>query len=321
MTKMTEQDFQVCLNAWTESKGGKPFWGNLAVQLGYEDGEILRSTFKRERKRRSLVKVSNQLVLRKPELPVVGVFDIEMLPAEAFFFQPDAYISAEKVTKKPALLSYAFKYLNGATIFSDVLTPDEAVSRDDSRLAKGLNDLLQSCTMLVGHNIKSYDYPHVKTLSVRYGLYPLKHSRLIDTLSIARSEFNFMYNSMAELNKELGIRNKVSHEGFSLWRRCSYGDPHALATMLEYNQGDILANEELFWKFQPYVNLPNLSVYNDEANRNICWCGCENFVKSGYWTTETSRFERLSCSNCGSFVRGKKSILSKEKKDTLLVSI
>jgi len=327
MTKLTEQEFQKALSIWQNSRGGKSFWGKLALQFNNDRGEFaflsgedLRTKFRAERKRQGIRKFENKIIQDKSNLPVIGVIDIEMLPAEAFFFQADSYITSDKVIRDGCLLSFAGKYLFNDTMFSDVLTPVEAVTREDRRITQSLNDFVQTCDYLIGHNIKGYDYPHLKTLSMLYHLKPVKH-KLLDTLAWARSDFKFTYKSMAFINKKLGIRNKISNEGFALWRNCSDGDAEALQIMLDYNEGDIFASEELFWRFQPYVSgIPNFSLY-DVNPVQTCICGSQTFKQEGYWTTETAKFDKLRCEGCGSLVRGKKNLLSKEKRNSLLVSL
>jgi hypothetical protein len=125
---------------------------------------------------------------------------------------------------------------------------------------------------------------------------------------------------MAYINDVLGIRNKVSNEGFALWAKCSDGDKEALDTMLYYNIGDIYANEELYYRFRPWMDRhPNLSLYNTVNTKQCPNCGCENLTSEGlYPPTAKSRYESVRCDNCGALSRLNVNMISSTKRRTIL---
>ncbi len=320
---MNSNDFDICKEAWERSSGNQRFWPELADELGYESGEILRSRFKREREARGFEKVTGKVVQQPDKFLKIGIIDIETLYMElGGWGLYDQTFSPSQILKDGCMLSWAAKYVGSDTIYSDIMTPDEAVVRDTRRIAESAWDFVRTCEICVGHNFKSFDGKILNTEFLLNDLQPLRY-RTIDTLEIAKNNFRVSSNRMEYINHKLKIRQKISNEGFKLWKRCSEGDIDALDMMTEYNVGDIFATEELFWKLQPYMsNMPNLSLYNQESNLRACSCGSTNlFREKGFWYTQSARYEKYRCGDCGSLMRGKSNLISKSKRDGLMVRV
>lgn len=318
---MSEAVFQDCYQHWVSSSGNQPFWNVLARKYNFSSGEALRSSFKRERQSRGIAKINNEVVEHKPNMPRIGILDVEILPMIGMMWQLwDVDFSPEQVLQDSTFLSWAGKFVGNDTMYSDILTAEEAIDRDPRRIARSAFEFISQCDIVVGHNYKAYDQKVLNTVFLEYEK-PVRY-RTIDTLEVAKNNFKFASNKLAFINKKLGIRQKISNEGFKLWRKCAEGDQDSLDIMLEYNCGDILSTEELFWKFQPYIhNMPNFSTYDVDNDRSACLCGCEEFRHDGYWFTNTAQYDKYRCSNCGSLIRGKKNLLSKEKRDSLMVRL
>lgn len=319
---MDDKIYSECLHYWLNSNGNQPFWTELAKKYKYPSAESLRSSFKRERKRRGDAKVGTEPVQLNNNFPTVAVMDIETLPMIGMMwnlYNVDFY--PEQVLEDTCFLSWAGKYLYNDTMYSDILTPEEAKTRNPARITHSAFEFMKQADIIIGHNFKAYDG---KTLNNNLLMYakPLKY-RVIDTLEIAKNNFRFASNKLAFINKKLGIREKVTNEGFMLWRNCSEGDSVALSVMLEYNCGDILSTEELFWKVQPYMtNMPNFSIYNENKISPSCTCGSIDISREEKdWYTNSARYEKFRCNTCGALMRGKKNLLVKEEREQLLVRL
>jgi len=125
---------------------------------------------------------------------------------------------------------------------------------------------------------------------------------------------------MKYLNEQLGVRTKIENDGFPLWKACSDGNKHALDVMLEYNEGDILATEDLFYKLRPYVRNLNVALYNEETAHQCPVCGSENLQIDGWYYTPAGKWESIRCMNCGALVRSKWNEFDAEKRKSLLVN-
>lgn len=323
---MDENLFQECLENWKNSAGNSStsFWPNLAAKYNYSSIESLRSEFKRERSKRGIIKTDGRTIQQNP---IVGVMDVETLPIRlggdsAYIWGiRDQYITYDMVEKDSHMLSWAGKYLYNSEIYSDIMNPIEAITYDSKRITSTAMQFINSCDIIIGHNWDYFDGKIINSELMYNELPPVKY-RSIDTYKLLKAHFRETSYKLKDINKKYGIRNKVSNEGFELWKKCAKGDKKSLNEMLIYNQGDILSTEDLFWKIQPYVNnaLPNFSTYKTEETR-VCHCGSDEFLANGYWYTQQAKYNRLRCAECGSVHRGKKNLLSKDKTKSLLIRL
>lgn len=275
---------------------------------------ILRQQIKPEKPTQTLKNV--------PETePRVGIFDVETLPMEAYMWRMfDQLTTIDQIISPTCLLSWAGKFLNEPTLYSDVLNPEEAPIKNDSRIVQSCWEFLNQCQVVIGHNIQQFDTKHMNTFFLKHGLLPLKYIQ-IDTCLIARQNFNFDSNKMGFINRSLGIKTKIENEGFPLWRKCHHGDKAALKRMQEYNVNDVFASEDLFYKVRPFVKNFNVALYNEMTTNQCPHCGSTKLTSNGWWTTPAGKWESMRCTNCGGLSRTKYNELDKEKKKELLVNI
>jgi len=253
--------------------------------------------------------------------PKVAVLDIETLPMIVFSWGLfDQNISIEQIIEDSCMLSWAGKYLNSHEMHSDVMTTEEAKERNALRITKSIWEFLHQADVVIGHNYAGFDVKYINMMFLKYNLPPLKYV-IIDTFLIAKQNFRFASNKMKYINDQLGIRNKIDNDGFPLWKACSDGDEDALQTMLEYNEGDIGATENLFYKVRPYVKGFNVALYNEMETEQCPVCGSEQVKHEGWYYTPAGMWESVRCQNCQCLSRKKENQLDKEKRKTLLVKI
>lgn len=320
---MTEEVFNECLEHWKQSVGNSsdPFWVNLAEKYD-TTVDAIRSKFKRERQKRGISKSEQRTIQQNP---VVGVIDLETLPLKiegTLWGIRDQYITYDMIKQNSVMLSWAGKYLYDSQMYSDVMNSKEALKYNSRRITKSLREFVDTCDIVIGHNWRGFDYGILNFELTRHELPPVKY-RTIDTYSLIKSNYRLPSYKLDYVNTVFGIRTKVSHEGKGLWDRCVRGEEDALVEMLTYNEGDILANEELFWKIQPYCDnsIPNFGTYQDSVPQ-MCQCGSTAFKKEDrLWYTNLSSFERFACKNCGAVHRGRKNLLSKDKREGLMVRL
>jgi len=317
--------FSECLEAWSKSDGHSAFWNSLAQKHGYRDGEKLRNKFKKERERRGINRNNYQTNSNAASYgnAKICVLDLELSPMLLYGFDLyDQNFGVEQIVSHTFLISWSAKMLNEPKVYSDVLTPDEALRKDDLRITQSLWELLNPCQVLIGHNIKDFDLKKLNVRLLNHRIVPLSKAQVVDTLSAARQNFSFASNSLKFLNKFLGIKQKIETEGFALWARCMDGDATALQTMDFYCQGDVLATEDLYFRLRPFIKgHPNLSLYFENNCDERCPnCGSENLSNEGFYYTPAGKWASMRCSNCGAVSRSKQNELDKEKRKSLLVN-
>lgn len=316
-----EKGFQEILSMWESSNGNSttPIWKNLSEKYN-DTSESIKSWFKRERNKRGLIKSNGRTMQQKP---VVGIFDIETLPLKIeghLWAIHDQYIPHTMIKDSWRMLGWAGKILGESKVQSDVMTSKESVDRNSVRVVESARKFLDSLDVVIWHNGNDFDGKVMNSEMAYYRMPPL-HYRSIDTLQLIRSTFKLPSYKLDYVNDYFGISRKIHNDGQVLWDKCLKGDKKSLKEMEIYNQGDIVATEDLFWTIQPYAKgLPNFSTYQTNLTSKKCNCGGD-FVqdkKHPYWYTNLAKYERYVCSNCGSVTRGRKTVLDKKFSSNLL---
>ncbi len=246
------------------------------------------------------------------------LLDIETAPMEvyAWSLSGNDYIAPHKIIKDWFVLSWSAKFLFSNQIFSDSVTPQEAIARDDSRMVMGIYQLLNDCQIVITHNGNKFDLPKINSRLLVHGFPPPTHYQTIDTLSVARKYFNFSSNKLDYLNKILGL-NLKDDMGFDDWVACVHGDKEALSKMEKYNRKDVLNLEDLYVVLRPWIqNHPNIGIYIDTDTHTCRNCGSSDLDWGGTYETNIAQYRAFRCS-CGAIGRDKINLLSKEKKQVL----
>lgn len=200
------------------------------------------------------------------------------------------------------MISFAYRWEGERTTKCVVLTPEEAVACDDSRIVEELRDVLDEADIAVAHNGDRFDVKKFNARLIKNGLTPPQPYRTIDTLKVARSQFKFNSNRLDALGEYLEVGRKVKHQGFALWKQCMEGDEAALKKMAQYNKGDITLLRDVYLKLRPFMpNHPNLAVYGKPASCPSCNADSTNLYPRGYKTTNTGRKRTWLCHSCNSW--------------------
>jgi hypothetical protein len=249
------------------------------------------------------------------DLPKILLFDIETAPMEVYVwainykqFIPHTNIIKDENGEEKSwfVLSWAAKWLYDESVVSDIVTPDESISRDDKRILESIWKLLDEADIVIAHNGDRFDIRKLNARFLDNDINPPSPFRTIDTLKIARREFAFVSNKQDYLTKHLKLEQKLE-TNFKLWVDCIHGDQKQLNKMEEYNRHDVMGLEQVYLKLRPYIkNHPNLGVLMD---MDVCPnCGCEHLdeTEATYFTT-ANQFPVYRCQGCKTpYIRHKK---------------
>jgi len=257
----------------------------------------------------------------KGKAPKILVIDIETLPTIAYTWAIwDVNIPPVNIIQDTCILSWSAKWLYDSNIMSDILTSDEAIDRNPDRLVTNIWDLFDEADFAVAYNGLGFDFKHLNTAWITAELSPPSLYRKIDPFPIVKKTFNFTSYKMDYITKKLGLQRKLPTD-MSFWIGCSNGEKEALNKMLEYNKHDIIVLEELYLKFRPWMeNHPNIGAYHD-SNDAVCkYCGSTNItdLKDKFYYTNASKFQTARCNDCTGITRYPKSVLTKEKRKSLM---
>lgn len=273
-------------------------------------------------------KLPSKVELRKlnkpsnPSMPKVLVYDIETAPMLGYIWGLwDNNVSLNMLHSDWYILSWSAKWLGDKS--SKVMYMDQRNAKDiedDKKILKGIWKLLDEADIVVTQNGKSFDEKKLNARFILNGMQPPSSYRHIDTKRIAKSKFAFTSNKLEYMTNKLCTKyKKLKHakfSGFELWKQCLAGNLEAWKEMELYNRYDVLSLEELYMKMAPWDNTINFNVYNDKLT-TVCKCGSKEFNKNGFKYTNSGKFQRYKCRQCGSETTDKKNLLTKEKKKSL----
>lgn len=230
-------------------------------------------------------------------------------------------INYSQVVGDAFILSWSAKWLFDDEIFSDVVTPSEAKNRNDKRVVSSVWKLLDQADIIIAHNGDGHDVPKMNTRFVYYKMNPPMYDRTLDTLKIARQVFSFPSNSLNNINKYLGMEEKIHNEP-GLWELCLKGDKESLEKLKIYNNQDVLCVESLYLRLLPWIkNHPSWLTYGESDGKTCPQCG-----KSGniVWRDDKLNkgiYKVARCGDCGAPIRSNINQSSKEKRKNILKRI
>jgi hypothetical protein len=254
-------------------------------------------------------------------IPKILLLDIETLFGVARIWHTGKQrISHQQIVQNSCILSWCGKWLYDADMMSDILTPGEAVARDDRRILESVWKALDIADVVVGHNVRRFD---VRTLNARFFYHkmnpPLPY-RTVDTLTESQKNFKLFSYKLDYLSKLINNQGKLETD-YELWIKCSEGDPESLDHMLAYNQGDVLLLEEAYVQLLPWISgHPNLFILGESTERCCKNCGGTGFEGAKPYITPAGRFESMRCTKCGTPMRTRENLLDKTDKKNLLVT-
>ena len=238
----------------------------------------------------------------------VLLFDIETLPIQMYAWRlGEQNWSPDNIIKDWCVLSYVAKWLFVPSHIGDVLTPKEAVARNDKRIINELWSLMEKADVVIAHNGRAFDTAKINTRFLIHDMPPPSPYQLIDTKTTTQKALGATSNSLNHIAKMLGIGEKT-HTDFELWKRCDIGEKAALDEMLSYNVHDTYLLEDVYVKLRPWINHPNMSLYvTAEEDQNVCpRCTSEDIDWGETYTTSAGVFDAFRCNNCGALGRHSK---------------
>lgn len=200
------------------------------------------------------------------------------------------------------MLSHAWCWGIDGEVHSSILTPEEVLKGDDSRIVLEMHSLFEHADVIIAHNGKRFDIKKANASFAHLGLLPPSPYKVIDTLRISKKFFSLPSHSLSFLCHyfNLGVE-KVKTDGFELWARCCVGDPEALELMRKYNIGDIPTLVKLYTFLRPWGNDGvDISMLSTGGGLICPTCGGDHTEPTGS-TCITSRkiYQVHKCTECG----------------------
>jgi DNA polymerase elongation subunit (family B)/predicted RNA-binding Zn-ribbon protein involved in translation (DUF1610 family) len=243
------------------------------------------------------------------------VLDIETCPHRSFTWGLwNQNISLSQLIEASSVLCWAAKWVGHRQVyFASIMdsTPKEMI--------KQIHDLIDQAEAIITYNGKKFDMPTLMREFLLHKLPPPSPYQDIDLIQTVRRKFNFASNKLDHIAQELGIGNKVSHEGMPLWIECMAKNPKAWKIMKKYNIHDVKLTEEVYYKLQGWI--VTQFNFNTHSSDHVCpACGSSHVQKQGIRITGANKYQRYQCQSCGKWSQSNKAI-KELKKDEILKAI
>lgn len=310
---MNESQIEKLVKLRTEGKT----WKEISKVFPEHTPNALRKTFYRESERPEKKDTES-----KGKTLKVLILDIETIPLNCYAWGLfDQNIGLDMIINDWSILSFSAKWLGDPAskiMYQDV--SEQKDYRDDSKILKTLHSLLDEADVTISQNGIRFDLPKIQTRFLKHGMKPPSSFRNIDTLRIAKRHFSFTSNKLAYMTDLLCTQyKKLSHSefsGFKLWGECLKGNKKAYASMKKYNSYDVLSLEELYLKLRPWDKTINFNISSGET-QDRCDCGSTDLKEKGFIYTNTAKYKRYICQNCGKEHKDPKNLYTKEQKQKL----
>lgn len=164
-------------------------------------------------------------------------------------------------------------------------------------MAKAAKELIEQADAVVHYNGDKYDMPKITGEIVLAGLAPPPKPASIDVMKTVK-KFGFNMNRLAYVAPLLNVGSKLSHEGFTLWKKVMDGDAAAQRKMQRYCVQDVKVLVQLYERILPFItNHPVLNSSGDGAECPACTSKATQ--KRGSRTTRYFKIQRNQCQDCG----------------------
>lgn len=260
-------------------------------------------------------------------MPKILIWDIETAPMRAYIWSIwKENIPPARLLDQWNVLTWSAKWLGSDEVMYDSLHLHDVDFSDaggdiDRPILESLHTLLDEADITIAHNGNKFDMKKVNARFIKHKMKPPSPSRQIDTFVEAKKSFAFTSNRLDAIGEFLGVGGKAETGGFELWDRCCHGDPEAFKTMVDYNIRDIQLLEDVYLAMRPWMkNHPNLGVYSDEERPECPKCSSTNIHWRGNATTQAGKFHRFQCQDCGGWGKTRYTVLSKEKRKSLVTN-
>ena len=256
-------------------------------------------------------------------------FDLETFPIlGAVWSLWNNNVGINQIERDWSILSYAAKWVGSDMTVENVIYNDVRNQKDindDSKLLQELWDLLDEADIVLTKNGDRFDIPKLNARFVMAGLPPPSHYKSIDLDKICKRHFGFTSRKLEYLSNELNEKfKKLKHSkfaGYEMWKQCLARNIDAFNECKEYNVHDVLATEELYYTLAPWSDkIGSFFLYSDDKEFK-CNCGCKEVKHVGYAYTALSKFDKYQCANCGKNYRGRKNLLTIEKREAIMMNI
>lgn len=271
--------------------------------------------------RRKLVKWRGEKSGEKISQAKVLIFDLETAPLIAYTWGIwNQNINTDFIIRDWFVYCWSAKWLWDDKIISMSLKPNEIKKANDKRIIQGLWNLFDEADIIVAHNLDKFDEKRSKTRFLKHGMgLPSPYAK-VDTLKVARKNFNIISNRLDYIGKDfLKIGGKLDTPR-GLWQAVDNCEEGAMDTMVEYCERDVTLLEDVYLHLRPYHRQhPNIALIEENDGELHCkTCNSSKLTDCGEHRTMVAAYTAYRCGDCNSISYGRKNQIDRGHAQNLL---
>jgi len=230
------------------------------------------------------------------------ILDIETFPILSYHWGLwDQNIAINQIREPGGVLCWAAKWHGKDRMFFRSLK-----HHGHEKMLAGIYDLLESADSVIHYNGMKFDIPILNTEFAHAKMPPPAPFSQIDLLRVVRQQFRLPSNKLDYVAQFLGLGEKISHEGFSLWKDCMAGKASAWKIMKAYNIRDAVLTEGVYDYLLPWIRFhPNYGLLANDDGPVCTNCGSGELQRRGVARTKTMEYQRFQCNGCGTWSRAR----------------
>ena len=228
------------------------------------------------------------------------LLDIETAPNKGYFWGLfDQNISHDQVEESSYIICWSAQWYGEKAMMHQVVNHKTAPRK---QMLLAAHTLLDQADVVVHYNGIKFDIPILNKEFLKHRIPPPSPYKQVDLYREVHSVFRFESNKMTAIAKQLGLDEKIKHEGHEMWVGCMEGDKRHLANMSRYNKHDVEMLGELYPLIRPWIrNHPKMNIDHPEACPK---CGAKDSLQArGRMVTSTMTYRRYHCQHCGGWCR------------------
>lgn len=210
-------------------------------------------------------------------------------------------ISPIQTVEESRVLCFGAKWVGGKYTFK------AEYEHGRKEMLETIGDLLTEADAVISWNGVRHDSKKIRTEFLLEGMTPPAPWKELDLMRVVKNKFSFSSNSLNHVSKQLGVGEKVSHEGFfDIIPKVQNGDVSARRKFAQYQKQDVVLLEKLYGTLLPWIPasmVPNKGLI--DGVQDACpRCASTEAQKRGYYYTQLGKFQRFQCMKCFGWFKG-----------------
>jgi DNA polymerase elongation subunit (family B) len=246
--------------------------------------------------------------------------DIETAPALGYFYaRYDQNISPDQIVHNGFMMCFQYAWNDGPVKERSLRKKKHPLPKDDKQLVLEVAKLIGEADVVVAHNAIRFDLAYISARLAAHDKKPFAPPYVVDTLRVCKRYFKFESNSLDSVCQQLGLGRKFHSGGFENCIKALHGDQTAWNKLLIYGKHDVKLLRDLYYRVRPWMkDHPNYNLFDPKKSSCCPNCKSKNFISNGHRITQTMKYRRFQCLDCGAWFRERVNSIPRDKRKLIL---